>query len=162
MYFCFLDIDGVLNHHLYYEKESQSIKHKKEGILGDISKESVKILNNLHEDYPIYYVISSTWRNGKTIQELQEMLDSRGFTGIVVGKTPSFRWISKEWDKVSLRGNEIFAWMQKFAKDNNYVIYDDDSDMLLWQKDNYFQIDGYCGITPNIIYRSLRFLTKQK
>ena len=37
---------------------------------------------------------------------------------------------------------------------------DDDSDMLLWHRENYFQTDSYTGLTPNITYKAARFLNR--
>ena len=42
---------------------------------------------------------------------------------------------------------------------NNYVILDDDSDMLYWQRNNYINVDQYVGLTPKQVYKATRFLT---
>ena len=39
-----------------------------------------------------------------------------------------------------------------------YIIFDDDSDMLLWQRENYFRVDPYCGLAENIIHIATIFL----
>lgn len=158
MKFVFLDIDGVLNHQLYYKKFYE-LNEGRRGKVDDISSESIEILNSLHEELDdVYYVISSSWRKGKTIKELQDLLDGSGFTGRVIGKTPG--WWLKEWQCSVPRGVDIYAWINKYADkyETKYVIFDDDSDMMLWQKNHYFQVDGYCGITPNIIYRASNYL----
>ena len=66
-------------------------------------------------------VVSSTWRYGKTVAELQEILDAAGFTGRVVDKTP-IRALG------AARGEEIAAWLAEHAVDG-YVIIDDHVDM---------------------------------
>lgn len=33
--------------------------------------------------------------------------------------------------------------------------------MLLWQKDNFICVDGYCGLTPKIIYKAEKILGKE-
>lgn len=169
----FLDIDGVLNHQLYYKEMRQHERRNTSEVLypevgdgipimlSDIDSERVEFLNTLAEDVPnLYFIISSTWRQGRTIEELQNTFKLKGFKGNIIGKTPSFRLA--DWNYTPPRGMEIACWLTHYAKgfdrEIKYVIFDDDSDMLLWQKDNYFWIDPYVGITPNIIYQAKRFL----
>jgi hypothetical protein len=42
---------------------------------------------------------------------------------------------------------------------HKYAIIDDDSDMLLNQRFNFFQTDNYSGLTPNTCYKIKRFFT---
>ena len=42
-----------------------------------------------------------------------------------------------------------------------YVILDDDSDMLYWQRNSYFQVDSYSGLTPNLCYRVVNYLNNE-
>jgi hypothetical protein len=66
-------------------------------------------------------VVSSTWRHGRTVAELQAMLEAEGFTGRVVDKTPT---VAPGAD----RGEEIAAWLAEHAV-GGYVIIDDHLDM---------------------------------
>jgi hypothetical protein len=66
-------------------------------------------------------VVSSTWRYGKTVAELQEILDAAGFTGRVLDKTPNG---APGGD----RGEEIAAWLAEHAV-SGYVIVDDHVDV---------------------------------
>ena len=66
-------------------------------------------------------VVSSTWRYGKTVAELQEILEAEGFTGCVLDKTPTGA-------PGADRGEEIAAWLAEHAVDG-YVIIDDHVDM---------------------------------
>jgi len=163
-YIVFLDIDGVLNHQQHYTKMSQDERYKKFGLPDcNLSKESIDHLSDLTENPEVGVVISSTWRKGKSPKDMQEMLDRNGFRGKVISKTPNLWYDSRcEHSNGSVpRGCEIHQWIRnnyKWDEEPKYVIFDDDSDMLLWQKDNYFRIDGWCGITPNVVYRAKRFL----
>jgi len=149
----FLDIDGVLNSQLYY------VNGGKRGGENEIDSKAVGYLNNLIEESGAKVVISSTWRRGRTIEELQQILNNAGFKGEIIGKTPALD------GKYSLRGNEIRAWMMEnehvigcnVSDYKDYVIFDDDSDMLYWQRNNFFWVDPYCGLSPNIIYQAMRF-----
>ena len=157
----FLDIDGVLNSQLFYTSGRASERRIK--IENDIDPVSVGFLNTLIKDTGAKVVVSSTWRLGRTIQELQSILEHNGFVGEVIGKTDSLR------GEHCLRGNEILKWIKdneaiigcSYSDYTNYVIIDDDSDMLYWQRNNLFLTDGYCGITPNLAYRAARFLNRK-
>ncbi len=66
-------------------------------------------------------VVSSSLRYGRTVADLQAMLDAGGFTGRVIDKTPSGLQGAE-------RGDEIAAWLAEHAVDG-YVIIDDHLDM---------------------------------
>jgi hypothetical protein len=66
-------------------------------------------------------VVSSTWRHGKTVTELQAMLEGEGFIGCVIDKTPT-------GGPGADRGDEIAAWLAGHAV-AGYVIIDDHGDM---------------------------------
>lgn len=159
----FLDFDGVLNHELYYVR-----RHEKnfEGYPGypqaEFDPESIKKLNYIIEKTGAKVVISSSWRHGRTLQELQNLLSSVGFNGEIIDFTPSFKHDD------CLRGNEILEWVKKheeligqpYHEFENYVILDDDSDMLYWQKDNFLHIDRYVGLTTRDAGRAIRILNR--
>ena len=170
----FLDIDGVLNHHTFFKKRYNEKRHEKtikkeNGKLTKKSKvdfygemidpESVEILNELIEETKAKIVISSTWRIGKDIETLQMILDKHGFIGEIIDKTPRGCGCYK-------RGNEIYEWIRANDKMlgaasyefKSYIILDDDSDMLLWQRENFINIDQHVGITPTNVYKSKRIL----
>ncbi len=161
----FLDFDGVLNSQLFYvrRKNGEFSTHDL-ALCRDIDPEAVELLNNLIKKTDAKVVVSSTWRLGRTIKELQEILESAGFVGEVIDKTPSMN--HGQYGDCILRGNEILAWI-KANKDivggyydtyRRYVILDDDSDFLLWQRENFFHCDAYAGLTPNVVYKAARFL----
>jgi len=105
----FLDIDGVLAPVRSWER------------YGDLDPACIRVLNEIVADGRADIVVSSTWRYGKTVAELQEMLDAQGFTGRVVDKTPT-------GTPGGDRGEEIAAWLREHAVDG-YVIIDDHVDM---------------------------------
>ena len=158
--FIFLDIDGVLNHQLFYQEKTQSERFKEVGLpYCDLDPKKIELLNSLIELTGAQVVISSTWRMRRTVEELQSILEWGGFVGTVIAKTPNLSY-SKSWDSVP-RGAEIQVWLDNTVKeDYRYVIFDDDSDMLLSQRESFFHVDGYCGLTPNIIYKASRYLNK--
>ena len=154
----FLDFDGVLNSQLWY------IETKGKRELDDLDTSAIERLNNLIKRTDAKVVVTSTWRLGRTIEELQATLDRNGFKGEVVGKTRDLR-IGEHGDCI-LRGNEILCFMKEnptllgcyYPDYRHYVIFDDDSDMLYWQRNNYIHCDPYCGLTPNNVYHAERIL----
>lgn len=153
----FLDIDGVLNNQIFYTEKNQSERHNYNPIGSDIDERCVSYLNQLIVDTDAKVVISSTWRSSG-LEYCKQHLEAKGFIGDIIDVTPMLRHES------CLRGNEIYDWINKNSQmlcDSNngsdfkeYVIFDDDSDMLYWQRNNYIQVDPYCGLTPNQCYRA--------
>lgn len=143
----FLDIDGVLNSKIYYEtlNKERTTRHD------DICPERLKWLNKLCLETDSLVVITSTWRIGKSIEELRKIFFDCGSTFYILDKTKVTGYE---------RGTEISLWLEenRHIKFKNYVIIDDDSDMLLEQQQHFFQTDNYVGLTPNVCYRIKRFL----
>lgn len=149
----FLDIDGVLNCQVFYDKRGESktiIEHPD----NQICKDRVSWLNELCGDTGAKVVISSSWRHSG-LSYCKEVLQRNGATFDIIDITPDLR------SDGCVRGNEIKAWIDKNIESpydyREYVIIDDDSDMLLWQKDNFFKTDTYSGLTPNTCYKIKRF-----
>jgi hypothetical protein len=169
----FLDIDGVLNCELFYRsqqyldyKKDLELEKKGEKITinyenGQICRERIHWLNTLCEETETVVVISSSWRLGRTLEELQKLFKVVGATFKIIGKT----------DRTGYeRGTEIAKWLRdnvvvesewecNYYDFYRYAIIDDDSDMLLNQQMHFFQTDTYSGLTPNTCYKIKRFFT---
>lgn len=155
----FLDIDGVLNCELYFQKERSAgiIKHP----LSSLCPERIGWLNQLCKDTAAKVVLSSTWRYSG-LEYCRQVLKEAGADFEIIDITPNLR------SESCLRGNEILLWMKSNIEIigcnhydfHSYVIIDDDSDMLYWQKDNFFQTDAYSGLTPPLCYKIKRFFNK--
>lgn len=167
----FLDIDGVLNHELYYKENNQPADTNK--IYRDkcaFDPEKIKLLNYLIKETDAKVVVSSSWRQGRTIDQLIDLFINAGFEGKIIDKTPKlfFNGLDGGQYQSVPRGNEIHVWLQEnkgilgngIGKYNTYVIFDDDTDMLYWQRNNYIQVDSYCGLTPNIIQKAKLILNQ--
>lgn len=165
----FLDIDGVLNcEQFYHEDHHQKMKRemtnnpKDEDIFNRAQICPIRLgyVNDLCKETNSKVVVSSTWRGGLSIEELQRLFDICGGTFEVIGKTPHV--------DCRVRGVEIKKWLEKNINEEEYgclyfdfyryVIIDDDSDMLLNQGPHFFQTDQFTGITPNLCYKIKRFL----
>lgn len=58
------------------------------------------------------------------------------------------------------RGVEIAEYLTEHSDITNYVILDDDSDMLLEQKDHFIQTDSYLGINEDDVEQAIKILNK--
>ena len=165
----FLDIDGVLNHELMYtsHKEWEDRLERLGYPNCMIDEEKVLLLNQLIEDTGAKVVVSSTWRLSSTVEELQSILEKSGFIGEVIGKTPYLYYGNDGYTNSVPRGCEIHEWLYKkygyrYKDDVKFVILDDDSDMLYWQKDNYISVDNYCGMTKRTVFKANKILGEIK
>lgn len=177
-YIIFLDIDGVFNCQLFYNSKQfndykeakkslrKSVKSKEiermDYYSSQICRERIGWFNGLCKEIDAEIVISSTWRMGKTVEQLQEIMDFCGGT---------FKIISKTEHNGYERGTEISRWLKDNIKPEThgchyydfykYAIIDDDNDMLLNQANHFFQTDNYSGLTPNTCYRIKRFFNHE-
>ena len=114
----------------------------------------VQILNNLVAKVGAKVVITSTWRNKYSQNELTEILLQANLSLDIIGFTPDL----KEGNDYVIRGNEILKWCIdneellgcKWNAYHNFAILDDNTDFLLWQTANFFKTDRYSGLTLTI------------
>lgn len=159
----FLDIDGVLNNEVFVNSFWEILKQLK--MKRPEAKELHKIV--MRDDYGNLFcptacnmlkwlvesteakiVISSTWRMSG-LSEMQNMWKHRGLAGEVIDITPVM--MSRE------RGEEIAQWLSK-NEHEEYVILDDDADMLEEQKNNFVQQDFRYGLTFDDTLKAIRIL----
>jgi len=124
----FLDFDGVLNSHAF-------MLAKPSGVVG-LDPVAVKRVNRLLQATGAEVVVSSTWRHGRSLAQLRDVLAERGFVGNVRGTTPQQPFTigsSGIIETAKVRGQEIQAWLDaapNYGLDiESFVIIDDDSDM---------------------------------
>ena len=145
----FLDIDGVLASYDFLKSGN-----------GFIDREKVSLLNKL-KPYGVEVVISSSWGyNADTVDQLMAC----GLGLSIIGGTEHFY---NDW---MCRGNEIAKWLvdtfdeynvytgkssSYSGKDYEYVILDDDEDMLICQKDNFIHVNRYTALTEENIKKAI-------
>ena len=135
----FLDVDGVLNC-----EETFKSSNRFRGVIG-LDPYMGLLVNRIIEATGCVVVLSSSWRGSKEGEEEVERQIS-----------------SKLYDRTGrcctgIRGVEIYQWIVKNVAwahrpenggDFRYAILDDD--MLLWQKDHFFQTSSKTGLTDEI------------
>lgn len=149
----FLDIDGVLNrnHEEFIEGSCRHMGRTEH----PLSRELIENLNYLTDYTGAKIVVSSSWRKGETVESMKELLESVGVTGEVVGITGS--------NPSGIRGIDIRNWISdnlgaRHSEYEDYVILDDDSDMLLWQKDNFVNTKSTEGLTRGMMWKAINIL----
>lgn len=120
----FLDFDGVVET-IYWEKAedgSWSYNVHKFGRKELNNKQAIGWLNELYKVIPYDVVVSSSWRIGMSVQELQALLINSGFNSNikVLDRTPRL---------YQARGYEIQKWIDDNNFKGRFIIIDDDSDM---------------------------------
>lgn len=174
----FLDIDGVLNVIPQGHDEYGGIFHP----------EFMENLKWIVEETGAKIVISSSWRKSG-LKEMQALWKARKIAGEVIDTTPSL-YLQKSGgivfynDRLAQhptprtqnysipRGCEIQYWLDNSETPiENYVIIDDDTDMLLHQLVHFVQcsgnfdslgaIDGQYGLTWNRANSAIQILNSK-
>ena len=121
----FLDIDGVLNSEEYYKNCNNSSEN-----FSRFDSSSVSLIKSLIEEFSLKIVISSTWRYGAVDRLMHELK-----------KNKLLDYLYHDWFTPVIhpahRGTEIKLWLDLHPEVADYVIIDDDDNMLEEQK-NYF------------------------
>lgn len=159
----FLDVDGVLNHRGVF------VPGNPDPICPDAAARLLKLAGSIRGTA---IVMSSTWRLGG--------LDSRHMRKVCAAGILTY--LHDDWRTTSLpyrllglkmldeprRGREIAEWLSRHPEVANYVILDDDSDMLPEQTDRFVQtsfdtglLDEHCAraraileATPDMMHRA--------
>lgn len=185
----FLDIDGVLNSSKFFtaikgqeelpttDEERQVIRQlmPHRDLPGDaknkmsmridlrhLDREAVTRLNTITREPRVRVVVSSVWRHSYTVRGLQILLESRGFVGTILDKTP------QGWGE---RGQEIQEWLDGHQQECGFgytcppfpgsvesvAILDDDSDMGRWLP-RLVKTDNKVGLQDADVMQALAFL----
>lgn len=154
----FLDIDGVLATPMACRASGEPI--------WSIDPTKIKALAVTCREAEVYWVISSTWRKHRqynTFENFWFLLDQYGCADrLLTSKHLGAKDSDEVWrtpDLGSKRGEEIEAWLGQWAKYgiDDWLIIDDDSDMLYKQGENFLNTDGLEGLTYRDILRIENF-----
>ena len=113
----FLDFDGVMDTEYYDHLLSEADKPISDeyGLLFD--PECVKNLKHIIDNTGGDIVVSSTWKDIMSYEEILDMWKCRRLPGHVIDVTPS--------TGNHKRGDEIDGWLKECHTECNYVIIDD-------------------------------------
>lgn len=117
----FLDFDGVLNSHQWMQANADKFPMNHMWHHTHLDELAVGRLEKIVQATGAKVVISSTWRLLNSLPRLCDILQNHGFTGEVIGITPRLG---------GPRGNEIASWLNDHGPIENFVIIDDDGDMV--------------------------------
>lgn len=152
----FLDFDGVLNNVEWYGSAARKEQPALEWVDGkprrnsarDFDPANLAALGALMRAVPdLLIVVSSTWRFGRTIEELRDLLHPEVPRGRVIGKTP--RLASR------LRYEEIRAWLAEYAPGALFVAFDDDTADMIQLDENFIHVPSSVGLTPEHVEKAL-------
>lgn len=184
---CFCDFDGVFNHSRFYEEQCNRLQVdmkiplykvvkkylrkqlKKKEIckldyyLSECDTAKIKLFNEYCAKTNSVVVISASVRSLYTIEQLQEIFNYLGATFTIIGKTGTCECRN--------RGCEVKKWLEDYCEKyfnfndrefHRYVIFDDDADFLLEQREHFFHVDNNVGITSSELDKAEEFLKKIK
>lgn len=151
----FLDFDGVIT----------TMKSK-----WKLDNDKMLLLKKIVDSTGAKIVISSSWRRSTLEDTVKHITDkSDYFVGdnpficpeAVVGVTDRMYYVCPRNNTRHFclpRGCDIQHYLNEHDDIDGYVILDDDSDMLLWQADNFVHIDGRIGITEEDVEKAIGIL----
>ena len=142
----FLDIDGVLNSKFYYK-----YIYKPEEGGSRFDPYCVILVKKLVEEFSLKVVISSTWRDG-AMNRLMKELEENDF----------LEHLHEDWltpvVRPASRGKEIKLWLDNHSDVNNYLIIDDNHNLLDNQLSKFVQTSAFLGMVQKSYYEARNLL----
>lgn len=130
----FLDIDGVLNSKLYYK-----YIYKPENGWSRFDPYCAVLIKRLVEEFSLRIVITSTWRNGLVDRLMRELQDN----GLNI-------FLHEDWHtpilRFSSRGKEIKSWLDNHPEVTDYLIIDDNENLLEYQMNRFVKTNNFLGM----------------
>lgn len=121
-----------------------------------IERDKVQILEYIMEQTGALIVLSSSWR-GSTYEDLSEFHDELRSVGYSKGRETLIG--QTDW-KGSFRGLQIQRYLDVHPEITNYIIIDDDGDMLTTQWSNFVYTDYRYGLCANEAWRGIAILNE--
>lgn len=144
----FLDFDGVLC------TARQCVASGERGVIAGLDPVALRFLDRICAKHDIKVVISSTWRQGGNAREFYQLFCAASCIDLASA-------IHKNWRTDSIqgctRGQEIEKWLSENECDG-YLILDDDTDMLEYQKPFFVNTDCRNGMLFDHYVQCLKVL----
>ena len=151
----FLDIDGVLCN----RKSWINITDYYDGY-DNFDNNCLRLLEKIVEETKAFIVVTSSWRVGKTTEKMKKIFLDRGFkySEKIIDITPDLL-------NDCPSGWEIRKWLHCQKTESSfpvkqYVIIDDDIDMLYEQKDNFVETKTEIGLTEQDYNKAIKILNE--
>lgn len=138
----FLDIDGVLNSEAWYRARPDGPWSEAR----EIDPEAMWILRALVRMADCQIVISSSWRIGRTLDELRALLPGLP----IIDRTPTKT-------TAETRGAEVNAWLEKHPEVTAHAILDDNSDF--YDDQPLVRTEWKIGLRPRHAERVVQLLS---
>ncbi len=149
----FLDLDGVMDNAKYdiYLNKHNLPEKDEFGVLFD--PDCIAALAHIVEQTGADIVISSSWKDYMTMDEIHAMWHKRQLSGKVIDVTPS---ISRH------RGDEIATWLNLCPDTCSYVIIDDQprEQFNTDQYDHLIITNGFYGLTQSNAEHAVEILNQ--
>lgn len=126
----FLDIDGVLVTERHLKRCDENNQPSMIGRNHVFDPVCVTLLNRLIAETDAKIVVSSVWRYGRTVSQLQNIFNERGVVCEVVGVTLDLEKKFGQLYRSVPRGVEIAAYLERHKDVDKWCILDDDEDFL--------------------------------
>ncbi len=139
----FLDFDGVIT-----TLESR----------WNIDSEKCKLVKRICDETGAKIVISSSWRKSN-LEYTMKQFSKESFLlyDYVIDVTKRLS-ISGSASITIPRGVEILEYIESHDSITNYVILDDDTDMLLWQRNHFVHTSTHEGINEKNVEQAIKIL----
>lgn len=150
----FLDFDGVITTVLSNWK---------------LDKKKMDMVKQICDATGAKIVVSSSWRR-YTIEQTIELITTKQkekhcqhflypeYIIDITARMYGFKSGNREEHFGLYRGVEIEQWLSEHQDVTNYVILDDDTDMLLCQKNNFIKTNAYSGICKKDVEKAIKIL----
>ena len=157
----FLDVDGVLNSE---KSRNEMYDNNKSWMWNEVANYHLEKLKKIVKETGAIIVLSSSWRlyHPKltgfpeiTDELLKVLVDKMEDLELKIEDvTPDFR--------NKARGLEIEDWVKKHPNIERYIILDDDTDFLPYQKPFFIKTTFKDGLTDELAEKAIRILNKGK
>lgn len=133
-----------------------------------INADKIKYIKHIVDTTGAKIVVSSSWRRENVKETINDMIGktkrcpkNKMLYWLIDNIYDVTSWFSDKKYNGTGRGGEIQTWLDKHPEVDNYVIIDDDGDMLDSQLYHFVQTNYEDGITEIETTRAIKVLNKQ-
>lgn len=162
--YLFLDIDGVLNHDVWFTSLAYR-NNQNNWRISMFDPICVERVNKILKETGAKLVVSSSWRDMTDLPEiftgigLPAEFDVTPYCDVIFNLNPIRDIFSDDEDVRYWRGSEIKWWLDHNAKEEyTYCILDDDCDMLEEQLEYFVCTSNPEGLTDKLTVKAIEIL----